>query len=191
VRLRVARSGGDSEAERQAIAELIAGWQGQVERWLSFRGVSDPEHREEILARWACRLVKALKDNDGFDQPFGAVAMKNADWAHGDHFRYAIRENEIVMEDPTVAQDEVEPVDEDVSIDPSALEDALSSLSERDREILSAVITDDLSSAEAAERLDMTPGALRTAQSRALAKLRERLAELGVTERGQSPVSRT
>lgn len=178
-----ARARGDSEGEKRAIAELIGGWRGKAERWLSFKGVG-PEHREEIISLWSCRLVKALKKSHKFPHAFGAIAMKRIFWAHADYFSQAHHEREWSSEDPVAGHDGKERREDDVVLDHLAVEKALEGLSERDREVIEVTFFMDLSAAEAGERLDLSEGALRTAKSRALERLRSEFGQLGVTNPG-------
>lgn len=179
-----ARSRGDARGEKRAIAELIGGWMGKAEEWLVFKGVG-PEHREEIIGRWACRLVKALKENHTFPHPFGTIAMTRIAWARAEYFRQSYREHERSSEDPDGEQDSKEEAGaEEAVLDNLVLEEALGALPARDREVIEATFLMDLSAAEAGERLGLSEGALRVAKLRALKRLRSEFGHLGVTNPG-------
>lgn len=175
-----ARARGDVAGERQAIANLIGGWLGKAESWLVFKGV-DAEHRDEIIGLWSCRLVKVLKENHEFPHAFGAIAMKRIVWAHADYFRQPHRDREQSSGNPVTEHDGREELEDDTILDHLVVEKALDGLSKRDREIIEVTFFTDLSATEAGERLDLSEGALRTAKSRALGRLRSEFGQLGVT----------
>lgn len=178
-----ARARGDVDGEKRAIAALIGGYLGKAERWLAFRGI-EPEHREEIISLWSCRLVKALKENHEFPYPFGLIAMKRIFWAHAEYFRQPYRDRERSSDIPLAEQDGEEGRGEDGVLDHLVLEEALQRLSEKDRQVIETSFLTDLSAAEAGERLGLGEGALRTAKSRALARLRHEFDRQGVTNPG-------
>jgi RNA polymerase sigma factor (sigma-70 family) len=178
--LREARACGDIEGEKQAIARLIGGWLGKAEAWLAFKGV-DSEHRKEIVGRWSCGLVKALKENDELPHAFGAIAMKRIAWARAEYFRQTHRQHERSSEDPLAERDELGRGEDEIVIDHLLLKEALGQISERDQEVIEAAFLMDLSAAEAGARLGLSEGALRTAKTRAVHRLRSEFGLLGVT----------
>jgi RNA polymerase sigma factor (sigma-70 family) len=178
--LRHARACGDIEGEKRAIAALIAGWLGKAERWLLFKGV-DPEDREEILSLWWGRLVKTLKENQEFPHAFSTIAMTRIAWAHAEYFRKPYHRQERSSEDPVADQDGQQRQMDDAVVDHLVITKALGSLGARDREVIEVTFLSDLSAAEAGQRLGLKEGALRTAKSRALERLRSEFGQMGVT----------
>jgi RNA polymerase sigma factor (sigma-70 family) len=69
----------------------------------------------------------------------------------------------------------------------SAVDAALATLSERERTIIDGVHRDGKKHKEIATEIGMTEGAVKTALCRALAKVRAKLRDAGVTNRGRPP----
>lgn len=185
-----ARASGDSERERRAIGELIAGWQGPVENYARFRGFIEHEV-DEIVGRWSERMVKALANRTSFVGAFGAVAMMNANWACRDQRKEIKRRRN--REQPTPDPEAFRTRGDDSGVDePSdahaALNVALATLTPRQRAIVDGVYRDGKDRATLAAELEMSEGALRTALCRALAKVRAHLREAGVTNDGPASV---
>lgn len=185
-----ARASGDSERERRAIGELIAGWQGPVEAYARFRGFKEHEV-DEILGRWSERMVKALANRTSFVGAFGAVAMMNANWACRDQRRETSRRRKREQPTPDPAAFRTwddEPGADEPSDAQAALDAALDTLTPRQRAIVNGIYRDGKDRATLASELEMSEGALRTALCRALAKVRGHLRGAGVTNRGRASV---
>lgn len=186
-RLAQARARGDADAERTVTGELLAGWLAHVEGLARFRGI-EPHAIGDVVGRWGERMIKALSKRTSFDGPFGAVAMQNAGWACTDEHR-AARDRDRLSGDPLelAAHDGVPGAEEtpDVLL---ALDAAIATLSERERTILDGFFTERSTHREIAAKLQISEGAAKTALSRALGKLRRRLHDAGVTNRGSPPV---
>jgi RNA polymerase sigma factor (sigma-70 family) len=182
-----ARACGDANAERTVTGELLAGWLARVEGLARFRGI-EAHAIGDVVGRWGERMIRALSKRTSFDGPFGAVVMLNAGWACTDEQR-AARDRDQLAGDPLelVANDGVPGAEEttDVLV---ALDAAIAGLSERERTILDAFFTERSTHREIAAKLKISEGAAKTALSRALGKLRRRLHEAGVTNRGSPPV---
>lgn len=185
-----ARASGDSERERRAIGELIAGWQGPVEQYARFRGFTEHE-ADEILGRWSERMVKALANRTSFVGAFGAVVMMNANWACRDHRNESRRRGarEKPTPDPAALRNrDHEPRVDELTEAHAALDAALETLTPRQRTIVDGIYRDGKDRRALAAELEMSEGALRTALCRALAKVRKYLREAGVTNRGRASV---
>lgn len=185
-----ARAIGDSERERRAVGELIAGWQGPVEKYARFRGFTEDE-ADEILARWSERVVKALANRTSFVGAFGAVVMMNANWACRDHRNETKRRGarEQPSPDPAALRTrDHDPHTGELSEAQDALEAAVATLTPRQRAIVHGIYRHGKDRRTLAAELEMSEGALRTALCRALAKIRKHLHEAGVTNPGRASV---
>lgn len=176
--LREARKRGDEEGEKKAIALLVASWSGRAESYLAYRGVTR-EDRQEILSVWTCKLVAKLKEAASFPFPFKVIAMRRIEFSRAEHFRARHRHEEVIIEELGEFPEVTEDFDPDEGL---VLAEALGRLEERDRQVIELTFIEDRSGAEAGEILGKNEIALRTAKSRALEKLREKMRELGVTE---------
>lgn len=182
-----ARARGDADAERAVTGQLLAGWLARVEGLARFRGI-ETHAVGDVVGRWGERMVNALSKRTSFDGPFGAVAMQNAGWACTDEHR-ASRDRDQLAGDPLVlAAHDGAPGAEETSDVLVALDAAIAGLSERERTILDAFFTERSTHREIAAKLQISESAAKTALSRALGKLRRRLHEAGVTNRGSPPV---
>jgi RNA polymerase sigma-70 factor (ECF subfamily) len=173
--LSAARAAGDSPAERQAMAELLAPYWPNCRSIARGRigGVANPlVDAEDIAQEVMRRLAIALATKTEFDSPFHAVVYANLKWAVGDYWRKQSGE-EAYPSDPAElpereAEDRPTP-----SAEAEDFERHLQGLSGRERALMSERIIADRSAAEIASAHEMTEGAVNTALHRAFTKLRE------------------
>jgi RNA polymerase sigma factor (sigma-70 family) len=183
-----ARTRGDFAEERRFTGELIAGWQPRVEALVRFRGF-DGHDMGDIVSRWSERMVKALANRTSFDGPFGAVVMQNANWTCNDYLDQAHLKHEYLTGEPwTAHEDTAEAGGDEISEVQTAVDAALASLSEREQVIIDGIYRYGKKRKQVAADLRMSEGAVRTALCRAMGKVRRRLRDAGVTNRGRPPV---
>ena len=163
---------GDADAWETLYTGIYARLRGYVQRRVAAEDTEDLV--SETLARAVAGIDRFQWSPAGFDGWVFGIARRVIADHHRRRFRAEKRFGHLpedVDQTPRVGE-AVEQADEHAE-----LWAAFATLGERDREILELRVVAGLSSEAVAEVLDTNPGAIRTAQSRALARLRETLAK--------------
>lgn len=187
---RAARAAGDRTGEGEAISHLIKPyWHwGRTIAYGRIGGVDDPAaDAEEIVQELMRRLVLLLARKLEFDTPFRAVASVNLDYAIKDYWRRAARTKSRAVDPDDLAEVEAEPGAPEAMEALDTLAPYLDGLSERERELAHDRFVLDLSPSEIAERHGIKRGAVDTAMSRLLKKMREKV-PAGVRNRDSGAV---
>ncbi len=144
---------------------------------LSMRRLGNREDAEDAVAETMLRAVRAASTFRWRDAGFDAWIFRIGHNVVSDMLRSRSRRASVPAGDAGL---EIGAVDEDVMVladEHAAVRRALERLPADDRELLELRLIAGLSSEEVAYVLRKRPGAIRTAQSRALARLRTYLAE--------------
>lgn len=175
---RRARAAGDAAGEREAISRLLEPyWQwGRTIAYGRIEGVDDPAtDAEEIAQELMRRLVLLLARKLEFDTSFRVVASANLDYAVKDYWRRAGRARSKAVDPDELAEVEAQPGAPGEGENVDSLRPYFDGLSERERRLAHDRFVLDLSPTEIAERHGMKRGAVDTAMSRILKKMRERV----------------
>ena len=166
----VRAQGGDPEAMDHLVGEL----RPRVYRYVLAR-VLDPAAADDVTQEVAMTVMSALPRYVDQGRPvtawvFGIAANKVSEARRASARR---RETAVHLVPDTVADSAAEPEHAVVRLETARrVAELLETLPEQQAEILRLRIAAGLSAEETAAVLDMTPGAVRVAQHRALAKLR-------------------
>lgn len=175
---RRARAAADAAAEREAISRLLepySEWALRVAR-ARIEGVDDPRNdAEEIAQELMRRLVLLLDRKLELDASFRAVAATNLDWAVKDYWRRSGRARSKAVDPDELAEVEDRPGAPGERESADSLRPYFDGLSERERRLAHDRFVLDLSPSEIAARHGMKRGAVDTAMSRILKKMREKV----------------
>lgn len=175
---RRARGAGDAGAEREAISRLLGpywAWARTI-AYGRIDGVDDPAtDAEEIAQELMRRLVLTLARKLEFDTSFRAVASVNLDYAVKDYWRRSARARSKAVDPGELAEVEAQPGAPGEGEDLDSLRPYFDGLSERERRLAHDRFVLDLSPSEIARRHGMKRGAVDTAMSRILGKMRKKV----------------
>ncbi|HYC82766.1 MAG TPA: sigma-70 family RNA polymerase sigma factor [Solirubrobacterales bacterium] len=175
---RRARADDDAAAEREAIARLLEPywvWARTI-AYGRIEGVDDPgTDAEEIAQELMGRLVLMLARKLEFDSPFRAVASVNLDYAIKDYWRRSGRARSRAVDPEELAEVEDQPGAPGEGENIDLLRPYFAGLNERERRLAHDRFVLDLSPSEIAARHGMKRGAVDTAMSRILKKMREKV----------------
>jgi RNA polymerase sigma factor (sigma-70 family) len=175
---RRARAAGDATAEREAISRLLEPyweWARSI-AYGRIEGVDDPgTDAEEIAQELMRRLASALERKLEFGTSFRVVAAVNLKYAINDYWRRCGRARSRPVDPEALAMVAAEPgaPGEEENVD--SLRPYFAGLSERERRLAHDRFVLDLSPSEIAERHGMKRGAVDTAMSRILMKMRKKV----------------
>jgi RNA polymerase sigma factor (sigma-70 family) len=175
---RRARAAGDGAAEREAISRLLepySDWARSI-AYGRIDGVDDPAtDAEEIAQELMRRLVLLLARKLEFDISFRAVASVNLNYAIKDYWRRSGRARSKAVDPDELAEVEAQPGAPGEAENIDSLRPYFEGLGERERRLAHDRFVLDLSPSEIAERHGMKRGAVDTAMSRILKKMREKV----------------
>ncbi len=164
--------------ESDAIESLIAGVRQRVHRYCRarLRGYPGADTAADDVAQEVCvAVLTALPHYRDTGRPFEAFVFKVAGYKVADAQRLALGREQVVEQVPDSARTSLAD-DPERSAVLSSQADEVTRLMERlpgqQREVLVMRVAVGMSSEETAAALGMTPGAVRVAQHRALARLR-------------------
>jgi RNA polymerase sigma factor (sigma-70 family) len=173
---RRARAAGDVAAESEAISRLLEPyWEwARAIAYGRIEGVDDPRtDAEEIAQELMRRLVLLLARKLELGSSFRAVAAANLDYAVKDYWRRSGRARSRAVDPDELAEVEAQPGAPGERENVDLLRPYLRELSERERRLAHERFVLDLSPSEIAERHGMKRGAVDTAMSRILGKMRK------------------
>lgn len=161
---------------RRLMGDLLAPYVQNIFRWCVVRGLSPPD-ADETTGDALKRLAALLWRKRTFDQPFAEVAWMNVHYAYLDFRRKRFKNRAEYL-----AGDEVPDTDSpgDETADPVVdrqrfLDLVHTYLSDREKQIVLASVVEGYPSEQIGRALGMTEGAVNTAKSRAIGKLRRGL----------------
>jgi RNA polymerase sigma factor (sigma-70 family) len=172
---RRARADEDLAAEREAISRLLEPyWEwARTIAYGRIGGVDDPAtDAEEIAQELMRRLVLLLARKLEFDTSFRTVVVVNLDYAIKDYWRRSGRARSRAVDPEELAEVEAQPGAPGVGENLDSLRPYIAGLSERERRLAHDRFVLDLSPSEIAARHGMKRGAVDTAMSRILKKMR-------------------
>lgn len=160
--------------DRDSFWELLVGtYRPQVERYVRSRGVLDPEDvTQEVMAAAVARADELSKDVSRLESWLFTVAYRRIADAHRRRYRAGVS--------PLGATDVVDresgpAVTVCLGETMSEIATALSTLSPRERAVVTMRVFDELPAAEVAAMLHLTPSHVRVIQTRAMVKMRAAL----------------
>jgi RNA polymerase sigma factor (sigma-70 family) len=175
---RRARAGGDVAAEREAISRLLGpywDWARSI-AYGRIEGVDDPAtDAEEIAQELMRRLVLLLERKLEFGTSFRVVASANLGYAVKDYWRRSTRARSQAVDPGELAEVAAQPGAPEEGEHVDSLRPYFAELNERDRSLAHDRFVLDLPPSEIAARHGMKRGAVDTAMSRILKKMRERV----------------
>ncbi|MEZ6195870.1 MAG: sigma-70 family RNA polymerase sigma factor [Planctomycetota bacterium] len=153
---------------------------------LAVQLLRDPNAAEDVLQETFLDLARGVQRHDGQRAawPYLAGMIRNRALAH------RRREGRVIDEDRLRAGEVVDPTPDQVAERGELaawLRAAVAELPEASRRILGHVLQDGLRPAEIAERLGLSPGAVRAALHRGVARLRERAPAAGMLPLSLAP----
>jgi RNA polymerase sigma-70 factor (ECF subfamily) len=176
IRRRPPGSRADQDLEDRILTSLYSTHAGAVRRFVAGY-VADLQHRDDIVQE---TFVRAWQNVGRIDTVNGNPRSFLFTIAHNivvDHWRAASRRGEILAEVEVIA-----PTTEAVnkSIERILIGESLQRLSAEHREVVKALYLDDLTVREAAERLNLAVGTVKSRSYYALRALRSAFDEMGL-----------
>ena len=168
---------GDAGRARMLIGELIVGWRPIAEGRMVLRHGRDVT--DEAISRLEEKLVRLLLDDQQFDQPWGQVYWRNADWVVRDVLRERRKAAARLAELDDLAAAAADPEAENafdelearLDVDAARLHRALAKLSDSDRQLFEMLYLRDMKPSETAAALGIKTGALAVRKHRAIEHL--------------------
>jgi RNA polymerase sigma-70 factor, ECF subfamily len=167
---------GDQHTDEQRLNELYQNHAAAVQRFVAGH-VIDVQHRDDIVQETFVRAWKRIREIDtvsGNPQSFLFTIAHNLiidQWRS-----QARREETLVSTDVTVpARDHV-----NRSLEQILIGESLRQLSPEHRQVIVALYFDDLTVAQAADRLDISPGTVKSRSYYAVRALRAAFEEMGL-----------
>ena len=144
-----------------------------VYRYVHFK-VSDPQASEDLTSEVFLRMLEALKKGKTWKTTPDAWVFGIARNVVADHYRTANRRTEVTLDEHLAMPDENSPTQQFIVAEQHhKLAQALTSLTDEQRDVILLRFIEGLSINDVAEVLNKTPGAIKGLQHRALRVLSE------------------
>jgi RNA polymerase sigma-70 factor (ECF subfamily) len=144
-----------------------------VQRYVHFK-VSDPQVSEDLTSEVFLRVLEALKRGKMWKTTPDAWIFGIARNVVADHYRNASRRSEVALDERLATPDEENPTQRIIVADQhQELIQAMTTLTQEQRDVVLLRFMEGLSINDVAEALDKTPGAVKGLQHRALRALSE------------------